>query len=142
MLTKRSGNSLGPFNSSYLLKWLCKEQGSQFVYRGIGSGVTLALKGRSPSPTLPCTRISHKISHSTDIPRLFISDGSSRPDSSPEETWAATAQDESLPRESLSEPSLVTAATAPAAGSCGGSDAAAPATYAVGQPNGHMALLK
>lgn len=112
------------------------------MYRGIGSGVTFALKGRSPPPTLPCTHISHKISHSTDIVCLFISDDSSKPDSSPGETWAVTAQDDSLPRESLWEPSLVAAATASAAGSCSGSDAAAPATEAAGHPNGHMALLE
>lgn len=110
------------------------------MYRGIGSGVTLALKARSP--TLPCTHISHKILDSKDVVCLFISDDSSKPDSSPGETWAATAQDDSLPRESLSEPSLVAAATVSAAGSSGGSDAAAPATNAAGQPNGHMALLE
>ncbi|XP_077527202.1 uncharacterized protein LOC144164067 isoform X1 [Haemaphysalis longicornis] len=69
-------------------------------------------------------------------------DDSSKPDSSPGETWAVTAQDDSLPRESLWEPSLVAAATASAAGSCSGSDAAAPATEAAGHPNGHMALLE
>lgn len=125
-----------------MLKRLCKELGSQFVSRGIGSGVTLALKARSPPRTLPYTHIRHNISHLTDVVCLFISDDSSKPDSSPRETWAATAQDSSLPRESLPEPSLVAAATVFAAGSGSGSDAAAPATNAAGQPTGHIGVLE
>ncbi|XP_077556444.1 uncharacterized protein LOC144170483 isoform X2 [Haemaphysalis longicornis] len=68
--------------------------------------------------------------------------GSSRPEDPPGETWVATAQDDSLPREPVSEPSPVAAATASAAGSSSNSGAAAPATNAAGQPNDHVALLE